>query len=187
MREPLKFEELKTLQTAETVADAVWRQVTHWKPFERDTVGSQLVRAMDSIGANIAEAFGRFHYGEKLQFLYYARGSLFEAKYWLNRASARRLMPPDQVTQHVTQLTDLARQLNIFSGGLKTQRRNSAKPASVTEPAVEYTSARADDSPLPAAIQALMALESVAEWSADRDAPLFADDELTWLTTLPNP
>jgi hypothetical protein len=28
MREPLKFEELRTLQAAETVADAVWWRVT---------------------------------------------------------------------------------------------------------------------------------------------------------------
>ena len=186
MREPLKFEELRTLQTAETVADAVWRQVAHWQPFERDTVGSQLARAVDSIGANIAESYGRYHYGEKLQFLYYARGSLFEAKYWLNRVLARELMPAAQVTQHVAQLTDLARQLNTFGGDLKTQRRGPAKPPSVSEPAAEYVVVRADDPPLPAAIQALMVLESINEWSNDAQAPLFAEAELTWLQIIPD-
>ncbi len=80
----LKFEELRVLQAAEAVADGIWRQVVRWGSFARDTVGKQMARAGDSIGANIAEAYGRFHYGEKLQFLYYARGSLFETKYWLN-------------------------------------------------------------------------------------------------------
>ena len=89
MTEPMKFEELRVLQAAEVIADAIWRQVVRWKPFERDTVGSQLTRAADSMGANVAESYGRFHYGEKLQFLYYARGSLFETKYWLNRTAAR--------------------------------------------------------------------------------------------------
>ena len=82
----LRFEDLKVLQAAETVADGIWKQVVRWDPFVRDTVGGQLAKAADSIGANIAEAFGRFHYGEKVQFLYYSRGSLFETKYWLNRA-----------------------------------------------------------------------------------------------------
>ena len=186
MRETLKFEELRTLQVAETVADAVWRQVVKWEPFAREVVGGQLARAVDSIGANIAESYGRFHYGEKLQFLYYARGSLFEAKYWLNRALARELMPSDQVTQHVAQLTDLARQLNTFGDGLKTQRRSPAKPPSVREPTVEYDIAHSDDPPLPAAIQALMALESINEWSNDAQAPLFAEAELTWLQIIPN-
>ena len=64
MREPLKFEELKTLQAAEAVADAVWQQVVRWEPFAKEVVGGQLVRAVDSIGANIAESYGRFHYDE---------------------------------------------------------------------------------------------------------------------------
>ncbi len=74
------FEDLRVLRSAETIADEVWRTVVKWNEFTRDVVGKQLTRAVDSIGANIAEAYGRFHYGEKIQFLYYARGSLFETK-----------------------------------------------------------------------------------------------------------
>jgi len=65
----LQFEELRVLQAAESIADGIWRQVMRWDGFARDVVGRQLARAGDSIGANIAEAFGRFHYGEKLHFL----------------------------------------------------------------------------------------------------------------------
>jgi four helix bundle protein len=161
--------------------------VVKWEPFAREVVGGQLARAADSIGANIAESYGRFHYGEKLQFLYYARGSLFEAKYWLNRALVRELMPAAQVTQHVAQLTDLARQLNSFGEGLKTQRRGPAKQPSVSESAVEYVVAHPDAPLLPTAIKTLAALESVIEWSNDTHAPLFTEDELTWLYTIPNP
>jgi len=75
------LEDLRVLAMAESVADAIWGQVARWNEFSRDTVGKQVVRAVDSIGANIAEGFGRFNFGEKLQFLYYARGSLFETKY----------------------------------------------------------------------------------------------------------
>src|SRR5690349_14889612 len=92
------LEELRVLQLAESVADAVWKQILLWDTFARDVVGSQLARAADSIGANIAEAFGRFNYGEKVQFLYYARGSLFETKYWLNRAKTRDLISLDLFT-----------------------------------------------------------------------------------------
>ena len=79
------LEELPVLKIAEAIADEIWHEITQWGTFPRDVVGGQLARAVDSIGANIAESFGRFHYGEKINHLYYARGSLFESKYWLNR------------------------------------------------------------------------------------------------------
>jgi four helix bundle protein len=161
----LKFEELRVLQAAEGVADGIWRQVVQWNPFAREAVGGQLARSADSVGANIAESFGRFHYGEKLQFLYYSRGSLFETKYWLNRARTRNLMPSAQVQDYAAQLTDLARQPNAFAARLKTQRRSSRKQPKTTmrEPAAEY----------------------VTDWP-DNTLPLFTEDELEWLQAVPN-
>jgi four helix bundle protein len=152
------FEDLRVLQDAEGVADGIWRQVVEWEPFAREVVGGQLVRAADSVGANIAEGFGRFHYGEKLQFLYYARGSLFETKYWLNRALKRQLMVPEQVQDYATQLTGLARQLNAFASSLKAQRQGGSKKTnSVRETSVEYAIDVSDD------------------------LPLFTEEELEWL------
>ena len=64
----LRFEDLRVLRAAETVADGIWRQIVRWEPFARKVVGGQVARAADSIGANIAEAFGRFHYGVSCKF-----------------------------------------------------------------------------------------------------------------------
>ena len=156
----LKFEELRVLQTAEATADGIWKQVVQWDPFVRDVVGKQLARAADSIGANIAEAFGRFHYGEKVQFLYYARGSLFETKYWLNRALERELMPSNQVKDYASQLSDLARQLNTFISNLKAQRHNNkSKLKSIAEAPIHYL----DDQ------------------HNDVSRSLFTDDEIRWI------
>ena len=155
-----ELEDLKILQAAEGIADAVWKRVVQWDEFARDIVGKQLARATDSIGANIAESYGRFHYGEKLQFLYYSRGSLFETKYWLNRALTRELMQPGEVKVYADRLSDVARQLNSFASSLKSQRKdNQTESKSVREPTAEYvTDERLDD---------FMAL--------------FAENELTWL------
>jgi len=121
------FEDLRILQEAEKMADEVWRIVNEWPPFAHETMGGQLVRAVDSIGANIAECYGRFHYGEKLNFLYYARGSLFETKYWLNRCVQRKIVNSEVVDQYASQLNTLAQQLNNFANSLKQQRSNTAK------------------------------------------------------------
>jgi four helix bundle protein len=133
------FEDLQILKSAEAVADSVWKSVSRWDEFAKDVVGKQLTRAVDSIGANIAESFGRYSFGEKLQFLYYARGSLFETKYWLNRVHERGLMNPDEVNTYVETLTQLARQLNTFASGLKTVRADQPAKKSVRESAPEYT------------------------------------------------
>ncbi|HLO31037.1 MAG TPA: four helix bundle protein [Anaerolineales bacterium] len=156
------FEDLRVLKTAEEIADSVWKKVIRWDDFARDVVGKQLTRAVDSIGANIAESFGRYHFGEKLQFLYYARGSLFETKYWLNRVKTRALLSSSEAQTYIEDLTDLARQLNTFAGSLKTVRnRESKQSKTIREMAVDY---RID----------------LPENSSDC---LFSDEDLNWLET----
>ena len=133
------FEDLRVLKSAEEVADSIWKRVVQWDEFARDVVGKQLTRAVDSIGANISESFGRYHFGEKLQFLYYACGSLFETKYWLNRVKTRNLMPNSEAQVYIESITGLARQLNTFAGSLKTVRNQQTKQSkTLREMAVEY-------------------------------------------------
>lgn len=131
------FEDLRILQDVEKIADEVWEVVGEWQPFARETIGSQLVRATDSIGANIAECYGRFHYGEKLNFLYYARGSLFETKYWLNRCKQRKLLAGEVVETYAARLSSLAQQLNNFASSLKQQRTGSPKGMATLKEAQE--------------------------------------------------
>jgi four helix bundle protein len=156
------FEDLRILKSAEGIADSIWKRVVQWDEFAKDVVGKQMTRSADSIGANIAESFGRFNFGEKLQFLYYSRGSLFETKYWLNRTKVRGLMTPDEVQEYVDGLTALARQLNTFASGLKTVRTEQPrkKPTAIRESVSEY-------------------LTNSKEF---RDS-LFSEDDLNWLNT----
>ncbi len=157
------FEDLRVLKSAEEIADSIWKRVVQWDEFAKDVVGKQMARSADSIGANIAESFGRYNFGEKLQFLYYSRGSLFETKYWLNRTQIRGLMTLDEVREYVDGLTALARQLNTFTSGLKTVRAEQPKkkPAVVREPTPEYFAT------------------NPGEFSDS----LFSEDDLNWLNT----
>ena len=52
--EKTSFQKLDIYRLAEVLADNIWEIVANWDRFAQDTVGRQLVRAADSIGANIA-------------------------------------------------------------------------------------------------------------------------------------
>lgn len=155
----LLFEDLRVLQDAEALGDGVWRVVTTWDPFAVDVVGKQLARAADSVGANIAEAYGRYHFGEKLQFLYYARGSLFETKYWLNRAVHRDLISQADHAAYGQSLNSLGRQINQFAQALRQQRSGGNRLA---ESSPNYT--------------------VLSEPVEDSDYPIFTSEDLNALT-----
>jgi four helix bundle protein len=108
------LEGLRIFRLAEALADEVWAEVLTWSPFARQTVGRQLVEAADSVGANIAEGYGRFHFKDSRQFQYYARGSLQETNYWLRRARIRKLMTERRARELMERTAELAPQLNAY-------------------------------------------------------------------------
>ncbi len=52
------FEKLRVYQLSEKLSDQVWDVVLGWNNFARDTVGKQLVRAADSVGAKHLKSIG---------------------------------------------------------------------------------------------------------------------------------
>jgi len=56
--ERTNFEKLQVYQLSEKIADSIWNIVITWDSLAKDTVGKQIVRSADSIGANIAEGSG---------------------------------------------------------------------------------------------------------------------------------
>ena len=108
------FEELRVYQLAEQLADRIWDMVQTWPNLARDTLGKQIVRSADSIGANIAEGSGRGTYQDNRRFVRIARGSLYETRHWLRRAYRRQLLPPDQIDAMKSMIDELGPKLNAY-------------------------------------------------------------------------
>jgi four helix bundle protein len=106
-------------QLAEMLEDSVWDIVVSWEAFARDTVGKQLVRSADSIGANIAEGSGRGSVLDNRRFVRVALGSLYETRHWLRRAYKRRLLTPEQTDSLKQTIDELARTLNGYLRSLR--------------------------------------------------------------------
>jgi four helix bundle protein len=124
------FEDLHVYQLSEKLADTIWEVVAEWKHFLKDTVGKQLVRAADSIGANIAEGVGRGSFQDNRRFVRVARGSLNETKHWLRRAYRRRLISSAQVDSIKPLIDELAPRLNAYLKSIGRNDSSQARPRS---------------------------------------------------------
>jgi four helix bundle protein len=109
-----RIEDLEIYLLAEKFGDQVWFIVMEWQYFVRDGFGKQLTNASDSIGANIAEGFGRYHYKENKNFCYFSRGSIIETKGWLRKAKTRNLVSEQQYSDLMSQLETIHLKLNIY-------------------------------------------------------------------------
>ena len=110
------FHDLEAYKQAIAIADDVWVSVHRWDKFDEWTVGIQLVRAADSIGANIAEAYGRYGLRDQRHLLHVARGSAYETEHWIAVALARDLLANDAFENRIR---DLVRTL---SGLIRSHR-----------------------------------------------------------------
>lgn len=82
--------------------------------FATNTLGNQLVRAVDSIAANLSEGLGRYHFNEANHFSYYAGGSLFETKTWLTKANKRKLIDDEAMEKLLREINDINVKLNNY-------------------------------------------------------------------------
>jgi len=110
----MKLEELKVYNLAMEMGERVWCIVIKWDYFAKDTLGKQLVRAIDSVAANLSEGFGRYHYKETRNFGYYSRGSLYESKTWITKAYNRKLISNEDYQNFFKEIKNIGVKLNNY-------------------------------------------------------------------------
>ncbi len=114
------FENLRIYQLSEDISDQIWRIVLKWDHFARNTIGTQLVRSADSVGANLAEGSGRGSNADYKRFIRISRGSLYETRHWLRRAYKRDLLTKEQIESLTPLLDELTPSLNAYLRSIGT-------------------------------------------------------------------
>ena len=109
-----RLEELEVYQLSMEFGENIWDIAINWSFLAQDTIGKQMIGSSDSIAANIAEGYGRFHYKENKQFCYDSRGSVLETKTWLRKANSRKLITEDQHSLFITKLETIHIKLNAY-------------------------------------------------------------------------
>jgi len=118
------YKELKFWQTAfETTILVV--SLTRALPKEKVfwIISDQLIRAASSVGANIAEGFGRYKGKEYERFLQISLGSANEVEYWL--LVLKKILP--KLDKKVFEIIELNNQtIRMLASSLKTLRAKRA-------------------------------------------------------------
>jgi four helix bundle protein len=109
-----KLEDFSTYQLAMAFGEKVWNVALNWTQFEKETIGKQLVKAADSVAANLSEGLGRYHFKESKNFGYYSRGSLYESKTWLTKASNRKLITQDEFAGLMNEIEVIGQKINSY-------------------------------------------------------------------------
>jgi len=110
----MNLNDLRVYNHANEIGDMVWEIVEKWDYFKKDTLGKQVTRSADSISANIAEGFGRYHYKENKNFLYYVRGSAYETLNWVSKAKRRKIITENKSKVLTIKIEELLISLNAY-------------------------------------------------------------------------
>ena len=117
------IKELRVYINSLKFSNKVWNICSKWNDFAKRTIGYQIVKSADSISANLAEGYGRFHIQDNIHFCYYSRGSLEETKDWLRKAEIRKLIDKRLSEELDVDIINISKQLNKYISSLKLKSR----------------------------------------------------------------
>lgn len=112
---------LEIYKISKKISAIAWKiyEKMHWQI--KKIMGDQWIMSIDSIGANIVEGFGRYHYLDKNKFNYNARGSLLEAIHWTELLEERRKIESNDFKLLFSEFQTLHPKLNKYIKSTKEQ------------------------------------------------------------------
>lgn len=116
------FTDLEIYQLAEELIIDIYEVTKKFPKGEIYGITSQLRRAIVSVAVNIAEGYGRYHFKDRILFLYNSRGSLLEVKSLVLIANKLRLLRDKDKEELVVKIDRLGVKLNNFINYLKTKK-----------------------------------------------------------------
>lgn len=125
------LEDFKTYNKAMDLGESVRAMVAAWSYLKKYAIGKQLVRACDSIAANLSEGLGRYHSNEVRNFTHDARGFAFETKTWLTKAASRNLIATETRAELIRKIDEIGRMINGYIQSMENR---------VNEPEAHYIS-----------------------------------------------
>jgi four helix bundle protein len=121
----ITIKDLRVYQLARKLSTISWNIYSKMSFEDKKHMGDQLLRITDSIGANIAEGYARFHYLDKVRFYYNSRASQSEATdHWLELLLERNKIYQETFDEFKTISKDLQVKLNNFIKHTKDEKEH---------------------------------------------------------------
>jgi four helix bundle protein len=81
----IPLQELEVYRMTRRLSSMAWVIYQRLTFQQRKVWGDQMLESLDSVGANVAEGYARFHFSEKARFYYISRASLSEGvDHWID-------------------------------------------------------------------------------------------------------
>ncbi len=125
-KEFITAKNLVVYQFAQKLSTLAWSvyESLNWQ--DRKIMGDQFIESIDSVGANIIEGYGRFHYLDKIRFYYISRASLNESTiHWLELLFERNKIALAQFDEMNNVAKELQVKLNNFIVATYNQYKKS--------------------------------------------------------------
>ena len=119
----MDIKDLEVYKISRELSKIAWEVYKDMNWRDKKIMGDQFIQSIDSIGANIAEGFGRYHYLDKNKFNYNARGSLIESIHWLELLTERDIIKKEKSTKLLDKLHQLGIKLNNYITTTKNQTK----------------------------------------------------------------
>ena len=122
----IEAKDLKVYQLARKLSAMAWKiyEPMDWQ--NKKIMGDQFISSTDSIGANIIEGYGRYHYLDKIRFYYISRASLNESIFHrLDLLLERNNINQEQLNEMETVTKELQIKLNNFIAANYNQYKKS--------------------------------------------------------------
>jgi len=123
----IELRNLEVYQLSRKLSSTAWGIFCRMDFMDKKHIGDQFLRSVDSIGANIAEGYGRYHYLDKVRFYYNSRASHYEAfNHWLELLFEREKISKTEFESINETAQKLQIKLNNFiTSTTKNARKNN--------------------------------------------------------------
>ena len=117
------FSDLEVWKKARLLRNNIFELVKSFPAEERYRLCDQIIRSSRSIGNNIAEGYGRYHYADESKFLLNARGSATETIDNLIIALDSKYISDEVFEKFKSDCDECAKMINGYIGYLRSQAK----------------------------------------------------------------
>ena len=129
MKEYIELKDLVVYKLARELSKIAWEIYSKLSWQEKKIIGDQFIESVDSVGANIAEGYKRYHFLDRIKFYYNSRASLGEScEHWLSLLYERKFINKETFRKMEILNNELSIKLNNFiSTTYKSKENNKNK------------------------------------------------------------